>query len=126
MLFGYFLLFAGCSATNTDQYSWILEYIYRDNWRFVSSDPEQLQLKFQAMSDSSYKFMRGTLSLYLANQQRLHLERKSTSFLNSSESTLIPIIGDAHPENVTICALPNHQPTLEFVDLDASDYGRWQ
>ena len=103
----------------------MLEQLYEDNWRYLARDPQQLSLKFQSMNDSYYAFMRGTLSLYVGRLTLYTPDRVQTQFLRSPEATLIPIFGDAHPENISICADRSQNETLEFIDLDASDYGPW-
>ena len=116
----------GCTcADSSSESDWYLEQLYQDNWRYLTTSPQQLAFKFQAMHDSSYDFMRGSLVLYLGHRARVSQERQATRFLQSAEATLLPIVGDAHPENVTICAAPSQETTMEFVDLDASDHGPW-
>lgn len=108
LLFG--MIFACTCAQFTSDDDWLLEKIYQDNWRYLASDPQQLAFKFQVMNDSSYDFMRGSFSLYIGHQERRSQRRLETNFLNFPEATLLPIIGDAHPENVTICADPSQEP----------------
>ncbi len=108
--------------------AWLLDVIYADNWRYLGRDPEALAEKFSAMAQNEYDFMRGTLSIQLAHWSRQaggDGARQSTRFLNTPESTMVPIFGDAHPENLTVCAHPAQQLTIEIVDLDGANYGPW-
>ena len=118
------LLSIGCSNPQQEE-AWLLEQLYEDNWRYLERDPQQLKLKFQAMNDSYYAFLRGTLSLYLGRLALYSSSRPQTQFLRSPEATLVPIFGDGHPENTAVCADPSQSATLELVDLDAGDYGPW-
>ena len=119
-----------CLWSCTSQYSreaemWKLDLFWRDNWRFLQRDPELLKRKFQKMEESHYNFMRGSFSLYLAERALRSEQRIETMFLNDSNALMLPIFGDAHPENLTVCAEVGQEESIEFVDLDASVYGAW-
>lgn len=107
---------------------WRTQIILQENARFFSREPKLLAYKFSKMSSSEYKFMRGSLSLYLK-----HLEQNpalKTSFLQTSGARKTPIFGDAHPENLTIYldlldTQNDGKVLVEFSDLDSADYGPW-
>lgn len=101
------------------------EVLYQDNWRFLQRAPVALESKFQRMAEDPYTFMRGNLSIQVAHWSRVSQDRMATSFLQTPESTMVPIFGDAHPENLTICAYPDQPTTVEIIDLDAASYGPW-
>ena len=105
---------------NVHERDWLKEVLYADNWRFLQRSPKALAQKFMAMAESEYAFMRGTLSIQLAHWSRVSQDRVSTHFLNTSDSTMVPIFGDAHPENFTIAAYPGQPITTEIIDLDIS------
>ena len=105
--------------------SWIKDVLYADNWRYLQRSPTALEQKFIAMSNSEYAFMRGTLSVQLAHWSRISQSRTPTQFLNASESTMVPIFGDAHPENFTVSAHPTQHVSTEIIDLDAAGFAPW-
>ena len=67
----------------------------------------------------------GSLSIQLAHWSRVSQDRVSTNFLNTPDSTMVPIFGDAHPENFTISAYPGQPITTEIIDLDAAGFAPW-
>ena len=109
----------------THERDWIKEVLYADNWRYVQRSHLSLSQKFMAMAESEYAFMRGSLSIQLAHWSRVSQDRVSTQFLNTSGSTMVPIFGDAHPENFTIAAYPGQSITTEIIDLDAAGFAPW-
>ena len=104
---------------------WLKEVLYADNWRYLQRSHQALAQKFRAMAESEYAFMRGSLSVQLAHWSRVSQDRASTHFLNTSDSTMVPIFGDAHPENFTISAYPGQPITTEIIDLDAAGFAPW-
>lgn len=120
-----FWLLACLEPDTTHNRAWIKEVLYADNWRYLQRSPAALEQKFVAMSNSEYAFMRGTLSVQLAHWSRRSLPRTSTGFLNVPESTMVPIFGDAHPENFTVSAHPTQEISAEIIDLDAAGFAPW-
>ena len=104
---------------------WLKEVLYADNWRYLQRSHQALAQKFTAMGESEYAFMRGTLSVQLAHWSRVSQDRPPTHFLNTPDSTMVPIFGDAHPENFTISAYPGQPITTEIIDLDAAGFAPW-
>ena len=118
-------LFACTQNIELGNREWIKEVLYEDNWRYLQRSPIGLEQKFRAMSGSEYAFMRGSLSIQLRHWSRQSQERRETGFLNIPAATMVPIFGDAHPENFTIAAHPSQPVTTEFIDLDASSFAPW-
>lgn len=120
-----FWLLACTEPTVNQNRDWIKEVLYVDNWRYLQRSPLALEQKFIAMSESEYAFMRGSLSIQLANWSRVSQKRSATHFLNLPDATMVPIFGDAHPENFTISAHPTQSITTEILDLDAAGFAPW-
>ena len=114
-----------CAEPTINDRVWIKEVLYADNWRYLQRSPAALEQKFIAMAESEYAFMRGTLSVQLAHWSRRSQVRMPTQFLNIPESTMVPIFGDAHPENFTVSAHPSQEISTEIVDLDAAGFAPW-
>lgn len=120
----YWILLA-CGGSNLDAHQWKKEVLYADNWRYLQRAPEALASKFQRMSASPYLFMRGNLSIQLGHWSMISDDRWHTSFLNVPDATMIPIFGDAHPENLMVCADPSQPISVEMIDLDAATHAPW-
>ena len=86
----FFLL--SCSSANNTHQDWMKELLYRDNWRFLQRAPVALESKFQRMAEDPYTFMRGNLSIQVAHWSRLSQDRMTPSFLQTPESTMVPIL----------------------------------
>ena len=114
-----------CGDLKVDTHQWKKEVLYADNWRYLQRSPDALASKFQRMSASPYLFMRGNLSIQLGHWSMISDDRTQTAFLNVPDATMIPIFGDAHPENLMICADPSQSISVEVIDLDAATYAPW-
>lgn len=114
-----------CGDFNVDTHQWKKEVLYADNWRYLQRSPAALASKFQRMSASPYLFMRGNLSIQLGHWSMVSEHRNQTAFLNVPDATMIPIFGDAHPENLMVCADPSQPVSVEIIDLDAATYAPW-
>ncbi len=108
--------------------AWIRDVLTRDNAPWLSRDPDLLAAKYARMADDPYDFMRGSLSLFLADASAPHAERATTAFLDAPEAAAVLHAGDPHPENVSTMlpgADATRSPVLELVDLDGAAFGPW-
>ncbi len=108
--------------------AWVRDVLTRDNAPWLSRDPDLLAAKYARMAEDPYDFMRGSLSVFLADASAPHAGRSRTTFLDAPEAAAVLVAGDPHPENVSTM-LPGGDATrpavLELVDLDGAAFGPW-
>ncbi len=121
----------GCAAGPSARAAFVQEVLVRDNRVWLSQDTDLVADKFAVMADDPYDFMRGSVALHFADLSRPDSSRATTRFLRDPAATAVLLVGDPHPENVSVCRAdptaeaPSPPLTLEFVDLDAAGFGPW-
>lgn len=115
--------------------AWIQERLTADNAFWLTRSPARVEDKYARMEADPYDWMRGSLSLFLADALRPDPERAATAFLDEPESASVLLVGDPHVENLGTClggeegdagTIPAAAPLLlEWVDLDAAAFGPW-
>lgn len=108
--------------------AWLRDVLTRDNAPWLSRDPSLLAAKYARMAADPYDFMRGSLSVFLADAAAPHPDRAPTRFLADPDAAAVLLAGDPHPENVSTM-LPGgdtaRPQTLELADLDGAAFGPW-
>ena len=122
------LLACVSDAPDDARTAWLRDVLTRDNAPWLSRDPSLLAAKYARMADDPYDFMRGSLSVFLADAAAPHTDRAPTRFLSDPDASAVLLAGDPHPENVSTM-LPGGDTTrprtLELADLDGAAFGPW-
>jgi len=121
-----------CSGVENDhRAAFVQQVLVDDNRVWLHRNAPGVADKFAAMAADRYDFMRGSAALHFADLARPVADGTHTSFLRRPETTAVPIFGDPHPENATVCrpdptdAVPEPPLSIEYVDLDAAGFGPW-
>jgi uncharacterized protein (DUF2252 family) len=118
------LLLAGCAGDADGRRGWLVDLLVDDNAPWYTRDTSLLATKYDRMDERLYDFMRGTLTLYLADVSRPGTDRTRTSVLTDPNSASVLLLADPHPENVGVF-WPEGEPRLDFNDLDGVAHGPW-
>jgi uncharacterized protein (DUF2252 family) len=130
---GLFLLL-GCAEPGpvAARAAWLQEELSADNAFWLTRSPALVEQKYARMAADPYDWMRGTASLFLADQVRPLPDRAPTAFLVTPDSASVLLVGDPHVENLGSClpgedveVPPDPTLTLEWVDLDGAAFGPW-
>lgn len=121
------LLLAACADPSVDaRTAWLHEAFYVQDATWVSR-PE-LALKYDAMQQDPYDYLRGSAGVWYADLARPHAGREPTTLVADAREGAVLLFGDPHPENLSTCRAGDagsREQTVEFVDLDGATYGPW-
>ena len=128
---------SACSGGDADllRQAWLVDGLVRDNAVWLPGREEALQAKYEKMAADPYNFMRGSLSLALADSARPSGQREPNVFLEVQDARSVLLVVDPHPENMGTF-LPGVQAppdtlgepvhlVAELNDLDSAQHGPW-
>ncbi len=118
------LLLAACGAPSDARRLWLIDRLVQDNLVWMSRDPALLAGKFSVMAADPYDYMRGSASVFLADQARPGTDRPATAFLRDPDAGTILLAGDPHPENFGTF-WSDGALRIDLNDLDGAAHGPW-
>ena len=121
-----FVLLVGavsCSSVEEDaRYAELAEWLVDDNRAMLEREPELTRMKYLVMASSPYSFLRGTASLFARDLSEAGAWPTQYA---THESSLVLILGDAHPENIGAYQTESGTLLLDYNDFDGAGYGPW-